>query len=113
MAALMRLGAQSIVGYERPANLVHVLLDNAIHESTGGQATVARSINFCAIAAASGYNNVFSLAQPQAVAEAVSDASSGPTFIHVPVLPGVPENLPRPTVTPAEVAARLREFLRT
>lgn len=112
-AALMRLGAQSTVGYERPANLVHVLLDNAIHESTGGQATVARSINFCAIAAASGYNNVFSLAQPQAVAEAVSGSGSGPTFIHVPVLPGVPENLPRPTVTPAEVAARLREFLRT
>jgi len=111
-AALMRLGAQSIVGYEQPANLVHVLLDNAIHESTGGQATVARSVNFCAIAAASGYNNVVSLAQPQSVAEAVSDVRSGPTFIHVPVLPGVPESLPRPTVTPAEVAARLRKFLR-
>ena len=110
-AALMRLGAQSIVGYEQPANLVHVLLDNAIHESTGGQATVARSVNFCAIAAASGYNNVVSLAQPQSVAEAVSDVRSGPTFIHVPVLPGVPESLPRPTVTPAEVAARLRTKL--
>ena len=39
-AALMRLGAQSIVGYEHPSNLIHVLLDNAIHESTGGQSTV-------------------------------------------------------------------------
>ena len=27
--------------HERPANLVHVLLDNGRHESTGGQATVS------------------------------------------------------------------------
>ncbi|MGI9291552.1 MAG: phosphonopyruvate decarboxylase, partial [Gammaproteobacteria bacterium] len=57
-AALMRLGAQSIAGYEAPENLTHVLLDNAIHESTGGQATVARSVNFPAIAAASGYAHI-------------------------------------------------------
>jgi phosphonopyruvate decarboxylase len=110
-AALMRLGAQSIVGYEQPDNLVHVLLDNAIHESTGGQATVARSVNFCAIAAASGYASVSSLSEPRAVAEAVCNTEAGPVFIHVPTLPGVPEGLPRPTLTPAEVAARLAGFL--
>ena len=110
-AALMRLGAQSIVGYEQPANLVHVLLDNAIHESTGGQATVARSVNFAAIAAASGYRSIMSLSRPQAVAAAVCNTTTGPVFVHVPTLPGVPEDLPRPTVTPAEVAARLRNFL--
>jgi phosphonopyruvate decarboxylase len=114
-AALMRLGAQSIVGYEQPPNLVHVLLDNAIHESTGGQATVARSVNFPAIAAASGYRSTSSLAEPQAVAATVSCAASapGPVFVHVPTLPGVPEDLPRPTITPAEVATRLRGFLNT
>jgi len=111
-AALMRLGAQAIVGYEQPANMTHVLLDNAIHESTGGQATVARSVNFCAIAAASGYATVQSSGDPQAVAAAVAATGNGPAFVHAPILPGVPEGLPRPTITPAEVAARLREFLR-
>ena len=109
-AALMRLGAQSIVGYERPANLTHVLLDNAIHESTGGQATVARSVDFCAIAAASGYRSVVSVAEPQAIAAAVNELA-GPAFVHAPILTGVPEGLPRPTATPAEVAVRLREFM--
>ena len=65
----MRLGAQSIVGYEAPRNLTHVLLDNAIHESTGGQATVARSLSFPAIAAASGYAEVHSVADPATVGE--------------------------------------------
>lgn len=110
-AALMRLGAQSIVGYERPANLVHVLLDNAIHESTGGQATVARSVNFCAIAAASGYPHVVSIADPAAIGARINDSANGPVFLHAPTLPGVPDDLPRPTVTPAEVAVRLREYL--
>jgi len=109
-AALMRLGAQSIVGYEQPANLTHVLLDNAIHESTGGQATVARSVDFCAIAAASGYRSVVSVAEPQAIAAAVNELA-GPAFVHAPILTGVPEGLPRPTATPAEVAVRLREFM--
>lgn len=115
-AALMRLGAQSTVGFEAPANLVHVLLDNGIHESTGGQATVARSVDFCAIAAASGYRSVQSLAQPDEVAAAVEQAfadNAGPILIHAPTLPGVPDKLPRPTITPAEVGQRLRDFLQT
>jgi phosphonopyruvate decarboxylase len=109
-AALMRLGAQGIAGYERPPNLVHVLLDNSIHESTGGQATVAPSVNFCAIAAGCGYPDVMSLADPEKVAAAVAE-SEQQTLIHVPILPGVPDDLPRPTATPAEVAARFREYL--
>lgn len=115
-AALMRLGAQSTVGYEAPPNLVHVLLDNAIHESTGGQSTVSRSVNFCAIAAASGYRLVESHGQTADVADAVRQAfagQSGPAFIHAPTLPGVPDGLPRPSITPAQVGQRLREFLQS
>jgi phosphonopyruvate decarboxylase len=109
-AALMRLGAQSTVGYEQPANLVHVLLDNAIHESTGGQATVARSVNFCSIASACGYADVSSIAEPDQVAAAIAHSTAN-TFIHVPILPGVPDQLPRPDITPAQIAQRFREYL--
>ena len=110
-AALMRLGAQSVVGHERPPNLVHILLDNGVHESTGGQATLSRSVDFCALAAASGYATVQRLASPDELAAAIEAPGAGPLFIHVPMLPGVPEGLPRPTMTPAEVGKRFREFL--
>jgi phosphonopyruvate decarboxylase len=109
-AALMRLGAFATMGYERPANLVHVLLDNGMHESTGGQTTVSGSIDFCGLAAACGYPDVAAIASPEALAAAIPAATQRLTFIHVPILPGVPE-LPRPEMTPPEVAARLREHI--
>ena len=109
-AALMRLGAFATMGYERPANLVHVLLDNGMHESTGGQTTVSGSIDFCGLAAACGYPDVAAIASPEELAAAIPAATARLTFIHVPMLPGVPD-LPRPEITPPEVAARLREHI--
>jgi phosphonopyruvate decarboxylase len=110
-AALMRLGALATVGLERPANLVHVLLDNGLHESTGGQATAAPAVDFCALAAACGYISVAAAADPASLAAELARRVDGPRFIHVPIRPGVPDRLPRPTVTPPEVAARLSAWL--
>ncbi|MDH3430374.1 MAG: phosphonopyruvate decarboxylase [Gammaproteobacteria bacterium] len=109
-AALMRLGALATVGYERPVNLVHVLLDNGMHESTGGQATVSRSIDFHGLAAACGYPRVESVVEPADLAAILDRPTTELTFVHAPILPGVPE-LPRPSISPAAVAARLRAHL--
>ena len=114
-AALMRLGAMATIGHERPANLVHILLDNGIHESTGGQATVSRSIDFRAIAAGCGYPRVHQVAtgsELTALAELRSAEGPGElTFVHVPLIPGIEDALPRPSIAPKEIAARLRIHL--
>lgn len=110
-ALLMRLGALGTVGFERPANLLHVLLDNGQHESTGGQATVSASLDFINLALACGYPAAATCADPAALAQAVADRAPGLRFLHVPVLPGVPDKLPRPAIGPAEVAARLQACL--
>lgn len=109
-AALMRLGALATVGYERPANLVHILLDNGMHESTGGQATVSRSTDLVGVAAACGYTRVERASRPSDLAAILERPATGLTFVHAPILPGVPE-LPRPSITPAAVAERLRAHL--
>ncbi|TDJ45134.1 MAG: phosphonopyruvate decarboxylase [Gammaproteobacteria bacterium] len=110
-AALMRLGALATIGSERPARLVHVLLDNGIHESTGGQTTVSVSIDFTGIAAACGYPQIAAAGTPDELATLLRGAPDKLTFIYVPIVPGVPDNLPRPTCSPSEVAARLRAHL--
>jgi phosphonopyruvate decarboxylase len=110
-AALMRLGALTTAGFEKPPNLLHVVLDNGLHESTGGQATVSPGMDFCAIAAASGYPSVAATADPRALGALVAERKAGLAFVHAPILPGVPQGLPRPTMTPPAVAARLREWL--
>lgn len=102
-ALLMRMGALTTVGWMRPDNLVHVLLDNGVHESTGAQATVSASLDFCEIARGSGYPNLLRWDEPAPV------DFQGLTFIHAPILPGIADALPRPKQRPREVADRFRE----
>ena len=45
------------VGAYGPPNLKHLLLDNGVHDSTGGQATVSAGVSFAEIAAACGYTD--------------------------------------------------------
>ena len=109
-AALMRLGALATVGYERPNNLVHVVLDNGVHESTGGQSTVSRSVDFAGLATACGYPCVDAVSRPAELAAMLERPTDTLTFVHAPIVPGVPA-LPRPSITPAAVAERLRTHL--
>lgn len=110
-ALLMRLGTLGTLGAERPANLLHVLLDNGLHESTGGQATVSWNIDFCGLATAAGYPQALTVTDPDELREFVDWRPPRLRLLHVPIQPGVPEGLPRPTIRPQEVAARLREHL--
>jgi phosphonopyruvate decarboxylase len=110
-ALLMRLGALATVGYYRPANLRHVLLDNGVHESTGGQATVSPSLDFCAMARACGYPRALTAADPVTLVNALEAPGTGPLFVRAAIRRGVPDDLPRPQQKPARLAARFRRHL--
>jgi phosphonopyruvate decarboxylase len=110
-AALMRLGALATIGYERPANLVHVLLDNEVHDSTGAQSTVAHTADLAFVAASCGYPRVVRARTDEELAAAVAGDERVLTFVHVKTVPGSPHDLPRPAVRPAEVARRLQRFV--
>lgn len=113
-AALMKMGNIATIGANRPANLVHVVLDNGVHDSTGGQSTVAPSVNFAAVAAACGYQSAVQCDGLESFATEFKLALSqkrGPVLIHLAIQPGSIEKLGRPTLKPHEVAQRFREFL--
>jgi phosphonopyruvate decarboxylase len=112
-AALMKLGNLATIGSRAPANLVHVVLDNGVHDSTGGQATVSQNVDFGAVALACGYSSgtsADSLAGFARAFEATRD-QPGPHLIHVRIAPGSLAKLGRPTIKPPEVARRFRAFL--
>ena len=52
---LMNLGTLVTIGSEKPRNLIHVIFDNEVHESTGGQPTNLKNIDLVKIAKASNY----------------------------------------------------------
>ena len=109
-AALMRLGAMATIGYRRPPNLLHVVLDNGMHESTGGQPTVTASLDLAAVARACGYPEVHAVGRPGDLVEWFRAERKALGFVSAAVKPGVGE-LPRPKIGPAEVAQRLRDYL--
>lgn len=110
-ALLMRMGTLATIGYQRPTNLVHILLDNHCHESTGGQSTVSHSVDFCAIAAACGYPDIHRIVNAGALRSLLREPPDMLRFIHAEMLQGVPEDLPRPSVTPEQVARRISAYL--
>ena len=112
-AALMKLGTFATVGAYRPANLTHILLDNGVHDSTGGQATVSAGVDFAAIALACGYRYAASCDSLQGFGAALEAAYTldGPRLIHLRIAPGSMDKLGRPTVSPAEVAQRFKAFV--
>jgi phosphonopyruvate decarboxylase len=113
-AALMKLGAFATIGAYQPPGLIHVVLDNGVHDSTGGQATVAGSVDFAGVALACGYAHAFicdSVAGFEAAFARALD-SSGPVLLHARIRPGSEKILGRPTIAPHEVAQRFRGFLR-
>ncbi|MBX3211698.1 MAG: phosphonopyruvate decarboxylase [Labilithrix sp.] len=111
-ALLMRLGGLATIGYERPGNLVHVLLDNEAHDSTGTQSTVTHSVDLGACARACGYPAVQRVTTAAELEAALADRADGLRFIHLKTKPGAPADLVRPKVTPREVATRLRAYLK-
>ncbi len=107
-ALLMRLGSLATAGMLRPPNLVHVLLDNRCHDSTGGQPTASAGVDWCALASACGYPEVARLSRPEELV-AWLGGSPGLRFVHVPILAGTPGGLPRPSLPMPEQALRFRE----
>ena len=112
-AALMKMGTFATVGARGSENLIHIVLDNGVHESTGGQATVSSVINFAKVAIACNYRHAWSCDNESGFADAMVAAMkvSGPSLIHVRTKPGKMDNLGRPTIGPVEVAQRFKAFL--
>jgi len=112
-AALMKMGTMASIGAYHPQNLVHILLDNGTHDSTGGQMTVSPAVDFPRIALACGYAAASACDSPEGFEQAAREAfaGKGPVLVHMKIRPGSMKDLGRPTVTPRDVARRFKEFL--
>jgi thiamine pyrophosphate-dependent acetolactate synthase large subunit-like protein len=52
---LMNLGSLTTIASQKPKNLIHVVFDNSVHESTGGQPTNSNFVNIEKIAKVCNY----------------------------------------------------------
>lgn len=109
---LMNLGSLTTIGKFCPKNLIHVVLDNESHDSTGGQPTASKIAELEKIAKVSGYKTTGKVCSVGMLKEAVKRmlASDGPSFLLAKVERGG-EPVPRVPHEPKVIKDRFKSFV--
>jgi len=114
-AFLMHLGALATIGKIQPTNFYHILMNNFVHESVGGQKTAIESINVEGVVKSLNYNNMVSVNNANDLSKKISEYfnSNGPSFIEIKLKPGSRSDLGRPTIKPIDNKLNLIKFLKS
>ena len=111
-SVLMHMGSMAINAVHGGKNFKHIVINNGMHHSVGGQETVGFNISLQEIAKACGYEGVDLAHDESQLIEALKYAKNNNSslFLEVRVNKEARENLGRPTKTPAENKKALMEF---
>ena len=113
-AVLMHMGSMAVMGANRPKNLIHVVINNAAHETVGGMPTVAGKIDLVAVAKACGYPNAVCVDTFESLDRELEAAKGRNelSLIEVKCSIGAREDLGRPTTTALENKENFMKYLR-
>jgi phosphonopyruvate decarboxylase len=103
-ALLMHLGSLAVIADHAPATYFHVVFNNGVHDSVGGQPTSVGLVDVPAAAQAMGYRHAERAAGLDDLPAAVERlrAAGGPALLELQVRPGNRPGIGRPTRTPQE-----------
>lgn len=113
-AAVMHLGGLAIAAGMGCKNLIHIVINNAAHESVGGMPVATGRVDFSALAKAAGYESVFRADSEDTLCQALADLKNvaKSRFLEVHTALGSRSDLGRPTITPKENLEALRKVLK-
>ena len=109
-SALMSLGTLPLIASEGPPNLVHVILDNEVYESTGGQASISSRFHLEQTATSAGYPWARRVDGIEELESALMEATNASHLSLILVKVGIApvEGIPRVTHTPEEIRDRFK-----
>lgn len=107
---LMALGTLAMVAEQQPVNFLHIVFDNEMYGSTGGQRSPSAQVALNAVALAAGYANVLRVCERKELEAAVTELlkKKGPSFLLIKVASEVDGEAPRVPHEPEWIAERLR-----
>lgn len=110
---LMTLGTLAMVAERRPANFLHIVFDNEVYGSTGGQRSLSAQVALDAVALATGYAHTVRVTEAHELdtAVAVMLKATGPSFLLIKVVPEIGGEAPRVPHEPKWIAERLRQTI--
>lgn len=113
-ALLMHMGGLVSLAHCASNKFVHVVINNGVHESVGGQPTLINKVDLKDLAIACGYQDAYSVKTAIEFTQICdSDALGyGPVLIEYKVKPGARKNLGRPTQSPKDNLEMLMNSLK-
>ena len=111
---LMHLGSLTSIATTKPNNFIHILMNNGVHESVGGQETAAKHIDLSAIVSTFNVSDVTIVKNDEDLRVTINNLNSfsGSSFIEVKIKPGSRDNLGRPTIKPINNKIDFMDFLK-
>lgn len=108
---LMGLSTLATAATEPVSRLLHVVLDNGVHGSTGGQRTIAQQLPLERVALGAGYRSARRVSEPAELEWALTELLApgkldGPAMLLVAVEPGNVAGIGRVALSPPDLAAR-------
>jgi phosphonopyruvate decarboxylase len=112
-ALLMHLGALPVIAEHAPRSYFHVVFNNGVHDSVGGQPTSIGQVNVPALAVNCGYRGAATLSGLDVLPRELAGLreTGGPALLEIRVRPGSRAGLGRPGATPAQSSAALMRAL--
>ena len=109
-SALMSLGTLPLIANERPANLVHIILDNEAYESTGAQPSISSQVELAELGRSAGYRHVVRVDDVEGLESAISEygGDKGPYLVVVKSGIAPVEGIPRVSHSPTEIRDRFK-----
>ena len=111
-SVLMSMGSMATIGHFTPENLIHIVLDNKAHDSTGSQPTVSDTVKLEEVAYATGYRLAQRIISEDQLREVMRESFlQCPAFLLVKVEKGGIENIQRVSHSPEEIKRRFMETI--
>ncbi len=112
-ALLMHMGNMSTIGHYAPPNLYHIVLNNKVHATTGGQKNSSESVDFLKVATSCNYPVVIEVDKYTIESKLkLISKKKGPYFIHIEIDSSFVRNVTRCQITPSSNMLRLTSFIK-
>lgn len=114
-AMAMHMGNALTVGLRKLSNYTHVLVNNGLHDSVGGQPTGLFGSDFADISRGMGYTHYVLAETPEEIQAGFAECkanTTGASMLEIRTKGGARKELGRPTTTPVENKDAYMNFLR-
>lgn len=110
---LMHMGSLAVNGDYAGDYFTHIVINNGVHESVGGQPNSAQQMNIGRVASATGYKFSYSVEGEEELVQALEEVKKhrGSCMLEIRVKPGSRKDLGRPTISPQTNKEELMKYL--